>query len=64
MSVKYSCNQCDMSVSGLTCGKCGAELEHGSITTDSGEVVQVSKCPKDCGMIKSPQCCGNDMIAS
>jgi len=61
--VQYSCNNCDMSVSGLTCGACGKELVHGTITTDDGNTVNVSKCPDGCGKIKSPMCCGNDMIS-
>ena len=52
-----------MSVSGLTCGACGKELVHGTITTDDGSTVSVSKCPEGCGKIKSPMCCGNDMIS-
>tara|TARA_B100001105_G_scaffold227395_1_gene197921 strand:- start:65 stop:226 length:162 start_codon:yes stop_codon:yes gene_type:complete len=50
-----------MSVKGLTCGSCGEELAYETITTDAGATVNVSKCPADCGQIKSPQCCGNDM---
>ena len=45
-----------------TCGKCGMALINDTITTDTGAVVQVSKCPEEgCGMIKSPLCCGMDM---
>ncbi len=32
-----------------------------SIKTDDGSEVQISKCPKDHGKIKSPLCCGQDM---
>ena len=60
--VKYVCHNCDMSVSGLTCGACGKELVHGTLTKDDGTIVAVSKCPDGCGKIKSPMCCGNDMI--
>ena len=28
--VKYGCDNCDMSVSGMTCGSCGQELVHGT----------------------------------
>ena len=52
-----------MSVKGLTCGKCGAELVHDTLKKDDGTTVQVSKCPKGCGKIKSPMCCANDMHA-
>jgi hypothetical protein len=59
--VQYVCHNCDMSVRGLTCGSCGEELAHETITNDTGATVNVSKCPTGCGQIKSPQCCGNDM---
>ena len=59
--MKYECESCGMSVTGLTCGKCGAELEDDQITTESGKTVEVAKCPNDCGMIKSPTCCQHDM---
>ena len=52
-----------MSVSGLNCGACGNELVHGTITKDDGSTVHVSECPDGCGKIKSPMCCGNDMIS-
>ena len=58
----YECDVCGMSVN-ATCGKCDAPLENGSITVDGTEV-QVSKCPNDHGMIKSPLCCGKDMVCS
>ncbi|MEE2780458.1 MAG: hypothetical protein VYE15_08035 [Myxococcota bacterium] len=48
----------------MTCGKCGKALEHGSITTDAGVEVHVSRCPDGCGKIKSPMCCGQDMACS
>ena len=57
----YECCDCGMSVKGLTCGKCGAELKHTSIKDAHGKEVQVSECPKKCGKIKSPMCCGHDM---
>ncbi|HHZ88086.1 MAG TPA: hypothetical protein EYN73_02625 [Chromatiaceae bacterium] len=57
----YTCEKCGMAVGTMTCGKCGKELEHGTITTDDGETVHVSKCPDACGMVKSPMCCGQDM---
>jgi len=58
----YHCHDCDMSVTGMKCGKCGAELVHDHMDVD-GKRVGVSKCPKSCGKIKSPQCCGKDMAA-
>jgi hypothetical protein len=45
----------------MTCAKCGAALVDDSLTKDDGGKVQVSKCPKGCGKIKSPLCCGQDM---
>ncbi len=57
----YKCEKCGMSIGTMTCGTCDRELEHGSITADSGDEIQVSKCPDDHGMIKSPMCCGQDM---
>ncbi len=61
--MEYHCSDCDMAVKGLTCVKCEAELVHDEITVE-GNTVQVSKCPNDCGKIKSPQCCGHDMDAT
>lgn len=60
----YECNDCGMSVKGLTCGKCGSELRHNTIKNKDGKEIHVSECPKDCGKIKSPLCCGHDMHAS
>jgi len=44
-----------------TCGKCNAPLVDDTIEAD-GDKVQVSKCPNDHGKIKSPSCCGQEMI--
>ena len=59
----YTCDHCGMSVN-MTCGQCGAELAHETITTDDGSSVAVSKCPDGCGMIKSLMCCAEDMTCS
>ena len=59
--MKYQCMDCGMSVKGLTCGKCGAELHHGTIKDAQGKEIHVAQCPKNCGKIKSPMCCGHDM---
>lgn len=56
----YTCAKCGMSVD-MTCGTCGKELVHDSITTGAGVEVAVSKCPDGHGKIKSPQCCAEDM---
>lgn len=61
--MECQCNQCGMSVKGLTCGKCNAELVEDSISRD-GKNIKVAKCPDGCGMIKSPTCCGQDMACS
>ena len=47
----------------MTCGKCGKDLVHSTITTDDGETVHVSECPDGHGKVKSPMCCGQDMAA-
>lgn len=60
----YKCEKCGMSIGTMTCGTCGKDLEHGSITVDDGSTVHVSKCPDGHGMVKSPQCCGDDMACS
>lgn len=59
----YTCGVCGMSVN-MTCAKCGKELVHGTITTDTGSTVAVSKCPDGHGKIKSPMCCAEDMTCS
>lgn len=56
----YECGKCGMAVN-MTCAKCGAELENGSITKADGTAVQVSQCPDGCGKVKSPLCCAQDM---
>ena len=58
----YVCEVCGMSIGSMTCGTCDTELDNDTITTDSGEQVQVSKCPEGHGMVKSPMCCGQDMV--
>lgn len=60
----YTCEKCGMSVGSMTCGTCGAELEPGSLTTDAGVEVQVSRCPNGHGKIKSPMCCAEDMTCA
>lgn len=62
--MQYTCGSCKMSVKGLTCGNCNEELVPGTITNEQGQAIQVSKCPNNCGMIKSPMCCGKDMKPS
>ena len=59
----YTCDKCGMSVN-MTCGQCGQDLVHDTITTDAGSTVAVSKCPEGNGMIKSPMCCAQDMACA
>jgi len=35
-----------------------------TLTKDDGSKVQISKCPKCAGKIKSPMCCGQDMTCA
>lgn len=60
----YTCAVCGMSIGVMTCGKCGKELVHKTITTDDGKTVHVSACPDGHGMVKSPMCCGQDMTCT
>jgi hypothetical protein len=53
-----------MSVGTMTCGQCGKELQHDTLTKDDGSSVHISKCPDGHGKIKSPMCCGQDMACS
>ena len=59
----YTCDKCGMSVN-MTCGQCGQDLVHDTLTTDDGSTVEVSKCPDGHGMIKSPMCCAQDMACA
>ena len=58
----YKCEVCGMGIGSMTWAECGKELVNDTITTDDGTVIQVSKCPDDHGMVKSPMCCGQDMV--
>ena len=35
-----------------------------TLNKDDGSVVQISRCPNDHGKIKSPLCCGQDMVCT
>tara|TARA_A100001037_G_scaffold304504_1_gene341474 strand:+ start:1069 stop:1233 length:165 start_codon:yes stop_codon:yes gene_type:complete len=50
-----------MEVAPIMCGSCGSELIMKDLIKDDGSSVSVSECPKGCGKIKSPMCCGLDM---
>ncbi len=60
---KYECSDCGMGVEGLTCSSCGEALVHDTLEKEDGSTVDISRCPNDCGKIKSPTCCGSDMVA-
>lgn len=57
----YKCDKCGMSVGTMTCGDCGTELKHDTLTKDDGSTVAISVCPNGHGKVKSPMCCGHDM---
>jgi hypothetical protein len=59
----YTCDNCGMSVN-MTCGACGADLVHATLTKDDGGTVDISECPNGHGKIKSPMCCAQDMTCS
>lgn len=59
--MECKCDKCGMGVKGLVCSKCNTSLVNDEIVTGNNQKVQVAKCPKGCGMIKSPTCCGQDM---
>jgi len=59
----YECSKCGMSVN-ATCGKCNDPLVNDSLKLEDGTEVQISKCPNNHGKIKSPLCCGEDMVCS
>ncbi|MGE0812804.1 MAG: hypothetical protein AB7O28_01075 [Vicinamibacterales bacterium] len=60
----YKCEKCGMSIGSMTCGQCGQELVHSTITKADGSSVHVSQCPGGHGKVKSPMCCGQDMTCS
>lgn len=45
-----------------SCGKCDTPLVNDHLVLDDGSSVQISKCPSCLGKIKSPLCCGEDMV--
>jgi Zn ribbon nucleic-acid-binding protein len=56
----YECTKCGMAVN-ASCAKCNEPLVNDQLTLPDGNSVQISKCPKCEGKIKSPLCCGQDM---
>jgi len=53
-----------MSIGIMTCGKCGKELKHSTLKTADGKTVHISECPDGHGKVKSPMCCGQDMVCT
>ena len=60
----YKCDVCGMSIGTMTCGQCGADLVHETLSKDDGSSVHVSECPNGHGKVKSPMCCGQDMACA
>lgn len=58
----YHCTECQMSIHDLVCSECERELANHTAIIDGIEV-QVAECPDCQKKIKSPQCCGEDMVA-
>lgn len=56
----YSCNKCDMSIHAPRCAHCNQEMGPKKLEVE-GKQSTVCACPKGCGCIKTPQCCGEDM---
>ena len=59
----YECSKCGMAVN-TTCAKCDVPLVDASLEIRDGKSVQIAKCPSCGGKIKSPSCCGEEMICS
>lgn len=57
----YECNNCGMAVN-ASCAKCDQALVDDMLKLDDGTQVQISRCPECEGKIKSPSCCGIEMI--
>lgn len=59
----YECNNCGMAVN-ASCAKCDQPLVDDILKLENGSEVQISRCPKCEGKIKSPSCCGVEMICN
>ena len=59
----YECDNCGMAVN-VSCAKCDVPLIDNIITKDDGSKVQVSECDLCEGKIKSPSCCGEEMVCN
>ena len=59
----YACEKCGMAVN-ASCAKCHVPLVDDRITLENGQQVNIAQCPQCLGKIKSPLCCGEDMLCS
>jgi DNA-directed RNA polymerase subunit RPC12/RpoP len=59
----YECNNCNMEVN-ASCAKCDQALVDDILKLDDGTEVQISRCPECEGKIKSPSCCGVEMVCN
>ncbi|CAI8238130.1 MAG: Uncharacterised protein [Flavobacteriaceae bacterium] len=59
----YECKQCGMAVN-ASCAKCDRPLVDDILKLDDGTEVQISRCPDCEGKIKSPSCCGAEMVCN
>ena len=42
----YKCEKCGMSIGSMTCGQCGQELVHSTLTKADGSSVHVVRMPR------------------
>ena len=47
-----------------SCAKCDQALVDDILRLDDGAEVQISRCPECEGKIKSPSCCGIEMVCN
>ena len=59
----YECNNCGMALN-ASCAKCDQPLVDDILKLENGSEVQISRCPKCEGKIKSPSFCGVEMICN
>ncbi|MCY4561702.1 MAG: hypothetical protein OXC03_05240 [Flavobacteriaceae bacterium] len=57
----YTCDKCDMSVD-ISCAKCNKPLSDDVLHLENGQDIQIAICDECKGKVKSPQCCGEDMV--
>lgn len=59
----YESDNCSMDVN-VSSAKCDEPLVDDILILDNGEEVQISKCLECEGKIKSPSCCGIEMVCN